>query len=211
MPISLNTKQIFCYIETSSRCYKNALYETRLIIIMAVQRTEHMYHIIYSVIMYGLNDWVRVRWSSHPGKQFLHSRNQDRSLILAVESRFLSCTNSNSVTGPCHGSGGYLPTPHRGGPGSRPVQSEWDLFWTKWHWNRFLSEFFGIPLSTLFPVALHTHISPGGWTIFPLVTAVHRHSLTPLIWHDLNAIEVRSPLHYQAVPSTKFRQNLFSC
>jgi hypothetical protein len=24
----------------------------------------------------------------------------------------------------------------------------WDLWWTKWHWDRFLSEFFGFPLST---------------------------------------------------------------
>jgi hypothetical protein len=31
-------------------------------------------------------------------------------------------------------------------------------------------------------VVLHTHISPGGWTIGPLVAAVHRHSLTQSIW-----------------------------
>jgi hypothetical protein len=23
----------------------------------------------------------------------------------------------------------------------------WDLWWTKWHWNRFFSEYFGFPLS----------------------------------------------------------------
>jgi hypothetical protein len=23
----------------------------------------------------------------------------------------------------------------------------WDLWWTKWHWDRFLSEYFGFPLS----------------------------------------------------------------
>jgi hypothetical protein len=38
-------------------------------------------------------------------------------------------------------------------------QSMWDLWWTKWHWDRFFSEFFGFPLwiyhST---VTLQTHI-----------------------------------------------------
>jgi hypothetical protein len=27
----------------------------------------------------------------------------------------------------------------------------WDLWWTKWHWDRFFSEYFGFPLS----VSLH--------------------------------------------------------
>jgi hypothetical protein len=27
---------------------------------------------------------------------------------------------------------------HRGGPGSSPGQSMWDLWWTKWHWGTFL-------------------------------------------------------------------------
>jgi hypothetical protein len=26
-----------------------------------------------------------------------------------------------------------LPASHRGGPGSRPGQSIWDLWWTQWH------------------------------------------------------------------------------
>jgi hypothetical protein len=39
---------------------------------------------------------------------------------------------------------------HRGGPGSIPGQSMWDLWWTKWHWDRFFPEFFGFPLSVSF-------------------------------------------------------------
>jgi hypothetical protein len=41
----------------------------------------------------------------------------------------------NSKEGPetCHGSGGKTPASHRGGPGSIPGQSMWDLWWTKWH------------------------------------------------------------------------------
>jgi hypothetical protein len=31
-------------------------------------------------------------------------------------------------------------------------------------------------------MVLHAHISPGGWTIGPLVAAVQRQSLTPLTW-----------------------------
>jgi hypothetical protein len=39
------------------------------------------------------------------------------------------------------------------------VQSMWDLWWTKWHWDRFLAEFFGFPLSIYHStVALKTHI-----------------------------------------------------
>jgi hypothetical protein len=38
----------------------------------------------------------------------------------------------------------------RGGPGSRPGQSMWDLWWIKWHWDRFFSEFFCFLLSISF-------------------------------------------------------------
>jgi hypothetical protein len=31
--------------------------------------------------------------------------------------------------------------------GSRPDQSVWDLWWTKWHWDKFFSESLGFPLS----------------------------------------------------------------
>jgi hypothetical protein len=26
----------------------------------------------------------------------------------------------------------------------------WDLWWTKWHWDRFIPEYFGFPLSVSF-------------------------------------------------------------
>jgi hypothetical protein len=35
-------------------------------------------------------------------------------------------------------------------PVSLPGQSMWDLWWTKWHWDRLFSEFFGFPLSISF-------------------------------------------------------------
>ena len=54
--------------------------------------------------------------------------------------------NSNSIsTGalrPCHGSGE--------GPGSIPGRSMSDLWWKKWHWDKFIPEYFGFPLSISF-------------------------------------------------------------
>jgi hypothetical protein len=32
---------------------------------------------------------------------------------------------------------------------------QWDLWWTKWHWDRFFSEFFDFPLSISFHRGLH--------------------------------------------------------
>jgi hypothetical protein len=41
----------------------------------------------------------------------------------------------------------------------RPGQSMWNLWWTKWHWDRFFSELFGFPLSVYHStIALQTHI-----------------------------------------------------
>jgi hypothetical protein len=68
------------------------------------------------------------------------------------------------------------PPSHRGGPDSRRVKSMWDLWWTKLHWDRFFSEFFGFPCQYHSTAALHSHISPGGRTIDPLVVEVQRQS-----------------------------------
>jgi hypothetical protein len=35
-------------------------------------------------------------------------------------------------------------------PDFAPGQFVWDLWWTEWHWNRFISEFLGFPLSVSF-------------------------------------------------------------
>jgi hypothetical protein len=39
---------------------------------------------------------------------------------------------------------------HRGGPALILGWSVWYLWWTKWHWDRFFSEYFGFPLSFSF-------------------------------------------------------------
>jgi hypothetical protein len=71
---------------------------------------------------------------------------------------------------------------HCRGPGSCPSQSLWDLWWTKWHRDRFFSDFlFRFPIRII-PLGLYTHISSGWWTIGPLVSTVKRHSLTVSTW-----------------------------
>jgi hypothetical protein len=52
------------------------------------------------------------------------------------------------------------PASHGGGPGSRSGQSMWDLWWKKWHWDRFFSEFFGFPVNII-PPSLSKLISSG--------------------------------------------------
>ena len=55
------------------------------------------------------------------------------------------------IYGPCHGSGGWSPASRRGGPGSIPGRSMWDLWWTKWHWGSFFS-----PSTSVFPRQFHS-------------------------------------------------------
>jgi hypothetical protein len=53
----------------------------------------------------------------------------------------------------------------------KPGRSMWDL-WTKWRWNRFFS--CGLQFSHQYhsTITLHSHVSPGGWTIGMLVATV---------------------------------------
>jgi hypothetical protein len=62
-------------------------------------------------------------------------------------------------------------------PGITPRPIQWDLWWTKWHWGRFFSEFFG------FPRQYNSTIG----SIFPKIkkNSSFIHSFTPsliLIW-----------------------------
>ena len=51
---------------------------------------------------------------------------------------------------PWHVLGGQSPAYHRGGMGSIPDQSMWDLWWTECHWDGFLCQYFSFPLSVSF-------------------------------------------------------------
>jgi len=50
---------------------------------------------------------------------------------------------------PRHGSGAQSPASHRRVPGLIPGQSMLHLWYTKWHWDTFISQYFGYPLSVL--------------------------------------------------------------
>jgi hypothetical protein len=77
----------------------------------------------------------------------------------------------------------------------------WDLGWTKWHWDRIFSEFFGFPCQYHSTVASRTHISSREWTRSQLVAAVQRRF--PSRWHE--QYEQRHPEFYAQLPV------IFSC
>jgi hypothetical protein len=47
---------------------------------------------------------------------------------------------------PCHASGGSSPVSHRGGLGSVQPLSVCDRWLNKWRWDRFSTEYFGLPV-----------------------------------------------------------------
>jgi hypothetical protein len=56
----------------------------------------------------------------------------------------------------------------------------WDILWTRWHWDRFFSEFFGFLVSISFHrESLYSYIV---WEMNsrPLMATVQRHGLTPI-------------------------------
>jgi hypothetical protein len=55
----------------------------------------------------------------------------------------------NEVRWPCHASDGYSPACHGRSPHLTPAQNMWDLRWTKWQSDRFLTQYFGFPLSVI--------------------------------------------------------------
>jgi hypothetical protein len=102
----------------------------------------------------------------------------------------------------------------RGGPGSIPAQSMCDLWWSKWHWDRFFPEFFGFPLSISFHRCsiirkrtknnhhhLHLHNKPHGCSASvasaagPFTTKkIHVHQNPPLVpVHDTSQNTISIP------------------
>jgi hypothetical protein len=59
----------------------------------------------------------------------------------------------------CHSLGRQLPCCHWGGPASIPGQFMYSQWWTKWQWDRFLSEYFDCPLSVSCYQYLCIHLS----------------------------------------------------
>jgi hypothetical protein len=67
------------------------------------------------------------------------------------ELKLYTSFRSETLRRSCQGSGGQSPASQRGYPGSIPGQSLQNLWWTKWHWDRFFSGYFSLSLS----VSLH--------------------------------------------------------
>jgi hypothetical protein len=58
-------------------------------------------------------------------------------------------------------------------PGFAPKSVQWNLWWTKCHWDRFFSKFFGSPLSRSFHCcSAFIHLSSGRLTMGTLVATV---------------------------------------
>jgi hypothetical protein len=53
------------------------------------------------------------------------------------------------------GSGCYSSASHLGGPGTIPGQLMWDLWWTKWHWDRFFPRVLRFSPVNFIPPVLH--------------------------------------------------------
>lgn len=86
---------------------------------------------------------------------------------------------SQNNLGPCHSSCGWSQTAHRKGPGSRPGQSMWGLWWRMWHWNRFSPRPSVSPVSIIASL-LHIHkFISAGWTGNGSVTAAVPCRLSP--------------------------------
>jgi hypothetical protein len=80
---------------------------------------------------------------------------------------------------PCHGASGYLLASHRGGLGSRPGQSMWDLWWTKWYCDGFSLSSSVFPCQYIIPPLLHTYLSPPREVCSSPDQATHYHTLGP--------------------------------
>jgi hypothetical protein len=65
------------------------------------------------------------------------------------------------------------PASHRGGPGSIPGQSMWDLWWTKWHWDMFFPEYFGFFRVNFIPPLLHYKEKRKKKIIIIFITVLH--------------------------------------
>ena len=106
-----------------------------------------------------------------------------------------------------HGSGGQSPTSHSGGLSSIPRQSVWNLWWTKWQCDWFLSQYFSFPCqyhSTIAPYP-SIHLPPTLYNVFlpalqfPLSVSFHHCSILTfiLILPFIRRTSGRSPETFQ--------------
>jgi hypothetical protein len=119
----------------------------------------HMYTACRQVIRFGgfqltlcviFQEDVKRVWTSEMLKpcQIIRYHNvEDQSRVCFVYCYIIAVQSvSWKANRPCNGSGGKLLVCHCRDPGSMPGQSIWDLWWIKWCWNRFPTNYFGVSL-----------------------------------------------------------------
>ena len=105
----------------------------------------------------------------------------DQSPAMAVPSLRLSVAGAGRAVAQaiirrhwsCHDSGGCSPPTNHGGPESIQGRSMWDSWWTEWHWDWVLTEYFGFSLSaqcisTSAPVSPWQHHTYRALTLYQL-------------------------------------------
>jgi hypothetical protein len=92
---------------------------------------------------------------------------------------------------PRHSSSGSSLASQRGGPASNPGLVKWDLWWTKWRWDRFS------PSISVSPANLHS-------TIFPIIIITRGRYNRP--FSGRRAEWTQLGLHPQLCESNKFEQ-----
>jgi hypothetical protein len=123
---------------------------------------NHMQKFILSARSCGCKAWASVALYGQSLSSFVAKAAHDCKMLV-------SCARCLSEL--CHGSSSLSHGPHCGVPGLCPGESIRDLWWKKWHWYKFYSEFFGFPCQYHSIMALHSHVS-GGWAIGPLEAEV---------------------------------------
>jgi hypothetical protein len=72
----------------------------------------------------------------------------------------------------CHGLKVKSLASHHGGPGSISSQWKWDMWWRKWHWDRFCSKHITFPLSVSFNwclILIHPFATDTSYTVILMV------------------------------------------
>ena len=86
-------------------------------------------------------------------------QNQQKAATCFMYSLHRNTLRHDAFPRPSHDSDGYRPASHCGRPGSIDGSSTWNLWWTKWQWDRFYLRVFQFSPVSNIPAILHVHLS----------------------------------------------------